>query len=420
MARSHYTLSGVHWVWLGAERNASDSEVFYWKDETELNFTNWREGCPDKRQGENCVLMTIFRDRPSHWCNFKCDSNYDHVMCQKPWTNESSSEPSIDFSVTTSRPQLIPFSRRRTPVIRVMPTVAEPPDECDFGWDFKGNKCYKFIGQNVTGEEAKYYCLRYGSGSSSLSIHSEAEQTWAVDFAFYKNEAKEAVWLGALRSPQDKSLIVWKDGSPMDYENWSEHEPDNRNKSENCVAMNDNSKFFGRWIDAPCSLKFHLICQKKARIPLSTVHPFVIREGSASNSGSINSVWSDNLQSSAEGTQQSGISKGTMVFLIFVIIALKLIAISLGIMLYQQRKQIRRGITASKVNIYYNHSQDEDPQYEDPMYEGTSSTSSFTVPPPIVPSSSSSAYAGSSSYSSSAFSSKSGGTNSNNKKKEMP
>ena len=68
LGRQYYTLSGVHWAWLGAMRPSADRQSpFTWPDGTEFDYSNWRPGCPDTRAGENCVLMTVFRDRPSHW-----------------------------------------------------------------------------------------------------------------------------------------------------------------------------------------------------------------------------------------------------------------------------------------------------------------------------------------------------------------
>lgn len=439
MGRRHYTQSGVHWVWLGAVRNASDSDDFYWKDGTAFNFTNWRDGCPDRRAGENCVLMTIFKDRPSHWCNFKCDSNHDHVICQKPWTNDTSINVLRSYEVTTSSSAtvFVPGFRRPPPVYpsssssdsnhgsnpvyngpgrnsgrqdfwggwmgsrlgggnlgtvgggSSSPSLPSEAEECDIGWEFKSNKCYKFIHQNVTGEEARYYCSRYQG--QPLTIHSEEEQTWAVDYAFYRNEAKEAVWLGASRNVSNGSnIITWRDGRPMDYTNWSPHEPDNRNKSENCVAMNDMRKFFGRWIDAPCSLHFHLICEKAAKRPLTSINiPFVFSSDGSfhpkldSNSVSdIDPFWSDNLLSPDDHSPLSSVSasnysssRSTIVLLVLMIVSLVLVIAGLSITVYMQRKYIqeRRCMRESRMNIYYSsstggHSEAEynEAGYEDP------------------------------------------------------
>jgi hypothetical protein len=375
LGRLHYTLSGVHWVWLGLVRNASNPNQFHWKDGSTFNYTNWREGCPDTRQGENCVLMTVFRDRPSHWCNFRCDSNFDHVICQKEYTEGESTQ----LISTTSFPPTRRYPNRFRPRRPWFPVISES-DECDFGWDFKFNKCYKFITQNITGEEARYYCQRFGEGAQPLTIISETEQSWAVDFAFFKNEAKEAMWLGAVRVGPENNSIKWRDGRDMNYTNWSPHEPDNRNKGENCVAMNDMPKFFGMWLDAPCTLKFHLICEKPAKIPLPANYSDNVIDDVIS--GKV-----DSLKTLEEPDEViAGSSSKLVGFLMFVIVVLSISTAFLGYTVFNQKKEMGRNIRESRVNIYY---ASEEPEYEEPKY----TTGSFQSEGPYSSTTSSIAYA---------------------------
>ena len=396
LARIYSSLSGVHWVWLGATRNNSANNNFSWKDGSSLNFTNWRDGCPDNRMDEDCVLMTVFRDRPGHWCNFKCTTNYDHVLCQKPKGKDDNSTSTSPFNYPPRSFGLSgPWTSIGRPRIQFasIPAILPPRyrtstpaevDECDIGWDFKNNKCYKFISDNVTGEEARYYCKRYGTNAKPLTIHSESEQTWAVDFSFFKNEAKEAVWIGAFRSGPDLSNITWRDGSPMDYTNWAAHEPDNRNKSENCVALNDMPKFYGRWLDAPCSLKFHLICEKPANIPFTST---------TISSALLNRPWSDNLQTSDSDVSSQSLpesssssSSGFVTFLVFLTITLGILVVALFAKLKNQQKTLSRDLHGSRRAIYSSGSEAD---YEDTMpYSATTvpnfPTSSITFETPAT------------------------------------
>ena len=353
-----------------------------------MNFTNWRDGCPDNRQDEDCVLMTVFRDRPSHWCNFKCSTNYDHVLCQKAnGKDDSNSTGQTYFDSYFVRTTTIPLRGQYNPWLINRPRIQFSPfpalpfpryrsttpaevDECDIGWDFKNNKCYKFVSDNLTGEEARYYCQKYGQNAKAITIHSEAEQTWAVDFAFFKNEAKEAVWIGAARVGPDLANITWRDGSPMDYTNWASHEPDNRNKSENCVALNDMPKFYGRWLDAPCSLKFHLICEKPANIPFT----------STPSSSLVNRPWSDNLQSSdsvisqetvSASSSSSSSSSGFVTFLVILSMILATLVAALVVKLKNEQKLHSTNLNDSQMNIYPTASEAE---YEYTPYSPTTTT----------------------------------------------
>lgn len=406
LGRQHYTLSGVHWIWLGATRNASDSKEFQWRDGSGFNFTNWRDGCPDNRQNENCVLMTIFRDRPSHWCNFKCESNYDHVVCQKEYTNETSTSssftPVISYPVSrpsrfpTLRPDRRPYSSstRRSFVqpLSPPPLPSLESQECDIGWDFKNNKCYKFIPDNITGEEARYYCRRFGESAQGITIMSEAEQAWAVEYAFYKNEAKDAIWVGAVRTGPEAANITWRNGQPMNYTNWAPHEPDNRNNSENCVAMNDTPKFFGRWLDAPCSLKFHLMCEKGSKIPFKEpVYNSSTWNELFSNPGVVFAV---PMQQPSPSSQQDPGAENTAVvaksppvpassstsssILIFLILLLVIAVAFLAFLVLNQRKQIKNNLRESRVNIYYASSSSAyEPEYEEPKYNDSSNSHAY-------------------------------------------
>ncbi|RWS04324.1 macrophage mannose receptor 1-like protein [Dinothrombium tinctorium] len=238
-------MSGVHWAWIGATRPHENTNVFQWQNGSELNFTRWRSGCPDNRKGENCVLMTIFKDRPSHWCNFKCDSNHDHVVCEKPWTNEYQTETSTNSVSYTEE------------------TYDGP---CPIGWGFHSGKCYKLHNANVTGDEARHIC-KHEYNATMLTIHSEEEQTFIIDYIFYENGAKEAFWIGLKRRAENDTTFLWIDNQPLDYQNWGFGEPDNRFVlgPENCVIVNDMKSNFGRWCDVPCHVEFLLVCERKAK-----------------------------------------------------------------------------------------------------------------------------------------------------------
>lgn len=383
IARTYSTLSGVHWVWLGAKRDNTTSNLksFKWLDGSPVESNFWRDGCPDERAQDDCVLMTVFRDRPSHWCNYRCATNYDHVLCEKPFSlNDSTSSSSSPGSSSSSRPAddeipiAVPTSRNRhnplTPWTWNRSRIPYNPyprrhlpsesDECPFGWDFKYNKCYRFITDKITGEEARYYCARYGANAQPMTIHNEMQQTWAIELAFFKNEAKEAVWIGLRRTGPNETNFAWRDATPMDFINWAPHEPDNRNSSEWCVAINDTPKFYGRWLDAPCALRFHLICEKPGRIiqPSSTIPPIILK------------AWSDNLldddteseaiaSTTLTSTSTTTSSSTLVVLLIILVIVFATVSSALAYTLLNQRKNIGK-VYESQLNLHFNSSVDDE------------------------------------------------------------
>lgn len=382
LGRAHYTLSGVHWVWLGAVRNSSDShEQFYWKDGSNFSdFSDWREGCPDRRVGENCVLLTVFRDRPSHWCNFKCDTNYDHVLCQRPYTNDTSPLARPATAGLPGRTRVSPWTGRLRPRVRTtsppstgtststsapgtplqQPVYATATAPCPLTWQVYADKCYKFSHENVTGELAAFYCKRQ-FGGQLLAIRDEGEQLFAVEFAFDINAAKDAVWLAGRRNGSGTGDFVWRqaDGSgnlPMDsYVNWAPHEPDNREGTEECVAMNDVHEFWGRWLDAPCSARFHVICTLDARqVPGAP-------SDSDESPGVVDTEYRDDdsgrppvtaMRSDGSARLEKG-ATSTTVLVWLLLVTLSLFVLTLLIVVYSQRQKLRTIIGESRLNIYY-------------------------------------------------------------------
>ena len=77
-------------------------------------------------------------------------------------------------------------------------------------------------------------------------------------------------WIGAHRIgplilPYPRSdQWTWADGSPLDYSNWNEKEPDNWNGGDEfCSAINLNKAAIGRWSDANCDNTgmYSYVCQ---------------------------------------------------------------------------------------------------------------------------------------------------------------
>ena len=115
--------------------------------------------------------------RPSHWCNYKCDSNQDHVICQKTLTLEEASKSANETKDERNQTEIENGS-------------------CETGWTLNENNCYKFFETNQTWSVANSMCLK--NNANLLSIHSEAEQMFVQNYLFTINGAQEAVWLGKI------------------------------------------------------------------------------------------------------------------------------------------------------------------------------------------------------------------------------
>ena len=64
-------------------------------------------------------------------------------------------------------------------------------------------------------------------------------------------------WLGARRDPENHDNFVWSDGTPWDYSNWGQGEPDDWQGIEDCVDETNN-----KWNTRPCNHVRTSICKK--------------------------------------------------------------------------------------------------------------------------------------------------------------
>ena len=69
-------------------------------------------------------------------------------------------------------------------------------------------------------------------------------------------------WLGALRDSGSRDNFVWSDGTPWNYTNWAETQPDDYKGHEDCAQI---WEFYGeQWNDRPCSDLRFFVCKKEA------------------------------------------------------------------------------------------------------------------------------------------------------------
>ena len=90
-----------------------------------------------------------------------------------------------------------------------------------------------------------------------VSIHSEEEQDFVVGL-----NADGYPWLGGQRDPDNPDNFVWSDGTPWDYSNWVEGEPNNIAGVEDCVHMWDINQSH-QCNDQSCSTVKSFVCKKE-------------------------------------------------------------------------------------------------------------------------------------------------------------
>jgi len=63
-------------------------------------------------------------------------------------------------------------------------------------------------------------------------------------------------WIG-LSDTTAENNFVWDDGTPTDFTQWNNNEPNDWGSGEDCVHIRKN----GGWNDIRCSAKGHYVCQ---------------------------------------------------------------------------------------------------------------------------------------------------------------
>ena len=97
-------------------------------------------------------------------------------------------------------------------------------------------------------------CTGLAPGYDLTSIHSTAKNDWLMSVV---RGTSDTWWIGAA-DEWNEGVWGWTDGTPFDYSNWGQGEPNNLN-NEDCAALN----FFqdGTWIDAACGSQRKAICE---------------------------------------------------------------------------------------------------------------------------------------------------------------
>uniref|UniRef100_A0A8D0CMM9 Mannose receptor, C type 1b n=1 Tax=Sander lucioperca TaxID=283035 RepID=A0A8D0CMM9_SANLU len=213
------------YFWLGLS-NQKDIDQFVWTNTDSVRFTHWNAEMPGHRQG--CVAMTtgVFAGL---WDVLSC-TNKEKYICKHL----------AEGAVLTPAP----------------PTFT--PATCADGWTRIGSRryCYKVFSESSSNKrtwyEARDYCRAIGG--DLLSIHSADEREKLP-------QRYGSFWIG-LSAPDPDTGYVWSDGSPLQFQHWSDGEPNNKNNVESCVESGMNSGHSsGSWNDLHCETYRGWLCQ---------------------------------------------------------------------------------------------------------------------------------------------------------------
>ncbi len=120
-----------------------------------------------------------------------------------------------------------------------------------FWSQFKGARCYRYVGTPSTWFEAREYCYHLSPGKSHLlTLNSDSEANH-IHTIFMENGAEKhtSYWIGLHDFNYNQRVFEWDDGSLSGYSFWNTREPNN-NGVEDCVEVYRTNR---RWNDHPCT-----------------------------------------------------------------------------------------------------------------------------------------------------------------------
>lgn len=138
-------------------------------------------------------------------------------------------------------------------------------DNCDGVWDEAPN-CPHCVTKDIPGPGMARFCFVAkpypaaladckAQGGNLLSIHSQAIQDWTTQQAF---AIQASDWWMGLDDTAVEGKFAWSDGTPLDYMNWNEGEPNNAG-NEDCASLPIWAG--GLWNDLPCDLPRPYVCK---------------------------------------------------------------------------------------------------------------------------------------------------------------
>ena len=116
--------------------------------------------------------------------------------------------------------------------------------------------CYKFFDLLLTWEDARAYCQE----NVPYNVGDLATIPDAGTNDFLQNLIQDAnIWIGAFLN----TTWTWSDGTPFEYINWHENEPNNGGGIQTHVAFNVDSS--GQWDDEYKGNEKTFICHYKGK-----------------------------------------------------------------------------------------------------------------------------------------------------------
>jgi hypothetical protein len=122
---------------------------------------------------------------------------------------------------------------------------------CPSGYSEYGHSCYKRFTSASSWLDARDICADEGGWLVSISDERENEFVESI------SDSESTVWIG-LGDRNVEGKLKWDHGEAITYTNWRSGQPDDFEKSEDCVELRGND---GTWNDATCTDTKDFVCE---------------------------------------------------------------------------------------------------------------------------------------------------------------
>ena len=161
----------------------------------------------------------------------------------------------VEEQLTTLQEQLSAVQQQQT-TIHQLPRTLSAAGECPINWVRHNNSCYLKPPGKTTWLEANQACTTFDPRARLVSVHPDNKDR--VKTLFETSIDWNAIWIGLFRR-HDGSSWAWSDGTPVDYTNWRDGEPNDSGGGEDCVLLVPRDE--GKWNDGACSDTLGFLCQ---------------------------------------------------------------------------------------------------------------------------------------------------------------
>ena len=164
----------------------------------------------------------------------------------------------VQQQLTALQEQLSAVQQQQTAMQHQLPRTLSAAGECPDSWSHHNDSCYLMSRSQATWLEANQACAAFDPRARLISVHPDDKDR--LQKLLTEIDRREMhIWIGLFRR-HDGSSWAWSDGTPVDYTNWRDGEPNNLGDGEHCAGFYVRHAG-GRWNDYECSTKRSFLCQ---------------------------------------------------------------------------------------------------------------------------------------------------------------